>query len=661
MDRTVIMGFFREEEMLRGEVNWRGKYLNEIKRLNGQEVINPETDADVIAYLIGKENNDENCFRLQLSNVTVSDDQMKVNYSVEGKTEFDSAYLKNAVWSLIPKEKLTSPFLPLCVILEKESFDRSIEDITLISEIKKLQKKNDWQGIYSHFKSMEEVKNNKLIRNNETILNGLSFAAAKLSETYINLRFSFKTDKERNEFMAGQKKYREETVMLRKRLIELNPKNASYYSNLGYSYYQFARELMMPGGRRDGKIMEDAKSAIEYIEKALKLDPQRVTDHYRKGQILTVIMPPQILFGGKNSPGEEAVKESREKIHEGIKAFKNIEEVWEILPLLEDKMIKRYHKEYVKSLYDTARAYGDLAGDCWDITQYLLPLKFDEYSEDTSDNTREDTSKVTDRYIQEKIDHLDNAIHYIEKCAAADNTEYADKFPPPPVVSLCRYNGISDGSHKLYSIGKFYFQKYLLLTQCDERYLPEAEMYRKSAEDFLSAALRFIPKPENTRQNKSYIAEKLARVYISKGEYSRAIEILKRYMNERTGYYIRYTYSTACVLAGKYDEAEIQTKSALKNERSNFEIWLGYFLLYVKNLKENNIKESEKYLKQSMDICNKTGKKSPVSLLIGQAYISQKKGEMKEAVRIMRAAEAISPGRKGIRKKISNWTQEGGF
>ncbi|HAY34413.1 MAG TPA: hypothetical protein PK536_12775 [Ignavibacteria bacterium] len=648
MENTILMGFFREEDLHRGVALWRGKYFEQIKKFNtlkNIELIKPDDRNVTIAYLLGKDNNDEKCYRLQITDTAVNADSMKVNFIVEGKTDYDSAYLKNAVWNYIPKEKLDSPFIPLCITIEKDAFDRLIEDNTLISEINKLKKKSNWLAIYNLAGDMNNLKENELLWNNETILDGFSFASAKLSETYINLKQTFRSDDERNAFLKKQKKYRENTTMLRKRCIELNPGKASYYSNLGYSYYQYARELMMPGGRRDGKITDDAKLAIEYIDKALEKDPQRIPDLYRKGQLLSVIMPPQILFGGKNSPGEDAVKESKEKITEGIEAFKKIEDVWQILPLLEDKRIKRYHKEYVKALYNIAGAYAELAGDEWNIAQYLLPLKF------------ENSNKEISKYSSDKIALLDKALDYMDKCAAADNIDFADKFPPPSALTLCRFHGVEDGNHKLYSMGKYYFQKYLILTSCDEGYLPEAELYRKNAEDFLKAAMRYYPKKGNERQSKNYIAEKLARIYISKGEYEKAVDILRNYINDRTAYYIKYTYSAACILSGKYIDAEKQTNSALKNSRGNFEIWLGYFLLYVKCLKENNFEEAEKFHKLTKDTCIKGGRKSPSGLLIGQAFVSYKSGNRQEAVRLLREAEKLDPFRKGIRKKILNWSQ----
>jgi tetratricopeptide (TPR) repeat protein len=647
-DKILVIGFFGEDELRSGRANFYGKYRDEIDKLNSVSEITESDTKNAIGYLLRKNDNDEKCFDLHLLEKHNGERNFTLSYIVNGNTDFNSAFIKSALRNIVPKEKLNGNFLPLCVCVEKEKLEKLIDDETALARIKKLTQKNDWLGIYNIFTPLEDIKTKDYLWSNDKLLSGLSFATAKLSETYINLKFSFKTDEERKKHLAIQKKYREETLMLRERCAEIRPDNPTYYSNLAYSHYQFVRELMMPGGRRDGSIIEEAKKSIEYIDKALALDPQRIPDLYRKGLLLSGVMPKLILYAGKNSPDEPAVKESIQKIKEGIECFRKIEEAWQILPLLEDRMTKRYQKEYIKSLYNTAKAYEDLAGDVWDITQYLLPMKYNE-------------SFTEGKIEKEKSEYLDKAVSYMEKCAALDNKDYMDKFPLPEAITLSRYNGVCEGSHKLYSFGKYYFQKYIILTDCDENQKPEAEMYRDKAEEFFTAALRFPSSPENSRQSKAYIAEKLSRVYISKGEYEKAIETLKRYMKDRTDYYIRYTYTTACLLSGKYEEAGRQTESAMKYEKSNLEMWLGYFLMYVKFMKENKPEEAEKNLKMASECCRKAGRKSPESLLIGQAYISYKKGDRKGAVEYLRRAREINPYRKGITKKINNWERNCGY
>lgn len=644
-DKILVIGFFDEKDLRSGRVEWRGKYMEEIDRINSPDEITDSCSVKAIGYLLRKDDNEEKCFDLHLLSRHRNEKSISLDYTITDSTDFNSAFIKRALWNIIPREKISGNFLPLCVCVEKEKIEKLIDDDTALYRIKKMQQNNDWLGIYNIFTPLSSIKEKEHLWNNDKLLSSLSFATAKLSETYINIRYSFKTDDERNNYLKQQKKYRKETLMLRKRCIELKPENPAYYSNLAYSHYQHARELAFPGGRRDGNVIHEAENCIENIDKALDLDPQRIPDLYRKGLLLTGILPKMILFAGKHTPGENEIKESKKKIEEGIECFSKIEEVWQILPLLEDKMTKRYQKEYIKSLYNTAKAYEELAGDVWNITHYLIPMKYEE-SNSLSENERI------------KSDYLDKSISYMEKCAATDNEEYRDRFPLPEQITLARYNGVCEGPHKLYSFGKYYFQKYLIMTDCDENRKPEAELYRDKAEDFFKAALRFPSSPENARQSKAYIAEKLSRVYISKGEYEKATECLKRFMTDRTDYYIRYTYATACLLCGRTDEAGRQTLSSIRHEKSNLELWLGYFLLYIKFMKEKNYEEAEKNIRLAEEICRKSGRKSQDSLIIGQAYINYKRGNMEEAIKYLRLAAEANPYRKGINRKIRNWSHK---
>jgi hypothetical protein len=59
--------------------------------------------------------------------------------------------------------------------------------------------------------------------------------------------------------------------------------------------------------------------------------------------------------------------------------------------------------------------------------------------------------------------------------------------------------------------------------------------------------MKFKWSVESKNRSKSFIAEKLARIYISKREYVKAADVLKYFIKGKAEYYIRYTYSTACI------------------------------------------------------------------------------------------------------------------
>ena len=75
----------------------------------------------------------------------------------------------------------------------------------LKQELKQLQKDCNWLSIYEKFNPIVSIKDNSEIWNNDEILSIISYSSAKLSETSINLKWTFNTDDERNKFLSQQK------------------------------------------------------------------------------------------------------------------------------------------------------------------------------------------------------------------------------------------------------------------------------------------------------------------------------------------------------------------------------------------------------------------------------------------------------------------------
>ncbi len=447
-------------------------------------------------------------------------------------------------------------------------------------KIIQLKSKNDWQGIINLFEPLDTIKDNPRFWKSTFILDAISFATAKLSEVYINLKFNFKTDEERKEFLKLKKKLRDFTVLFRKRLIELRPDNPGYYSNLAYSYYQFCNELTLPGGRRDGDLLECADKALEYINNALKIEPNRISDLYRKGQILCSVLPPNLLFKGGKMPDSEVIKTVREKIKEGIKSFKKAEEIYEIIPLVDEKSLKRYFKEYVKSLYNIAKSYSDLVVQSSSLKNYFFE--------------KENYDKDESPYYQNDIENINRAIEYIDKCIIKDNHKLDNKNALPEGTIAGEYTGEIEGVFKLYSAGKYFFQKYIILINNNDNINAEEAGYL--AEKYFRKALKCRWSKEKTSQNKAFIAEKLARYYITKSDFEKAEFTLNPFIKNRTDYYVRYTYAFALYKLQKYNEAILQINQALAFEKANKEISLGFLMAYFIYTGMGENKKAQEYL-----------------------------------------------------------------
>lgn len=612
---TLVVGFFREEDVRKGYAYYRGKYRDAILNLIDPQLVIKYSENDAVGYVIGKDYADEQCYSLHICDIRYDDDVIMLEYIVKGRLGFDSRFITGTLRRMIPEEKLCNGFLPVCSIVETSALTKLINEETALSRVKPLRKRNDWKGIYDLFSPVSELPNKPNLWDNIAVVSQLSFATAKLSEVYVNLKHQFKDDNERKKFLAQKRKCREETIMLRKRCIELDPLSPGHHSNLGYTHYQHVRELLTPGGRRDGNIKEEAQKAIESIDKALELDPQRVTDLYRKGQLLCKVMPSQKLFAkGCRNPDKETIREANEHLRNGIECYERIREIWQILPVLEDKMTKRYQKEYVKSLYNLACAYGDLGPDLWDAGEIL-------------EGKVEPDPGAQTGFEKEAIENIDKALSVMEECCAVDNPAFQTTLNLPEPIVTGRANGFAEGVFKLYNTGKLYLQKYHLLKQETEEDRQIAGECLTKAGRYLEAALKFKWSPEQASQSKDYIAERLGRVLILLGRYKDAADVIRAHMKKFSMYYIRYTLAVALIKSGRTGEAMKELQIAMQNERSNAEMWKGYYIRYAGHIEEGNYSEALECLKKADEHAKGAGKKSVERLAKARVHMYKSMGD----------------------------------
>lgn len=515
-----------------------------------------------------------------------------------------------------------------------------------LSELKDLQKNSDWLGIYEKVKPISALKTNSVVWDNDEILSVISFATAKLSEVTINLNWTFKNEDDKKQFLIQQKSYRKDTNILRQRCIELKPNFASYYSNIAYSHYQYVRELTVPGGRRDGNPKEEAEHALKFLDKALELEPSRINDLYRKGQLLAEMLPKVLIYNKATLSDKDKAKlasaEAKLIIDKGIESFEKAVSIYESYPI-DNKNRKRYYKEYVKSLYDLSRAYTDMVDKDWDETVYALKL-----NENISVN-----DKIT--YIPKHLEFINKAISNIKKCIIADNIP-AMSHNQKRLLEVAKHKGQFEGVYKLYSLGKIFFIKYWILSGYGQRTNEEADNCRELSIEYLNAALVFDWSNEKEKQDKAFIAERIARVLISKKDYEGSINILETFFNrkKRPDYYVFYTMSLAYIKKGDYSRAQNLLNEAISN-KGNKEVWLGHFLLACSKLSDGKYDEASKDIEKATQIAEQSGKYNLDSLLIAKSFIHYKEKDKYNAVKYLEEANKINPYRASITTYIDRW------
>jgi len=633
-NNIIIAGFSNSERLLFRQVSWSGVQLQLIKEFTDPVKISPHLTPEGIGYLTGKINSSQPAYKLHIENVIYDDEKLIIYYDIIEKLNITSSVVWKSLRNALSENNNQLLNLPFCALIDKSFIKSTLDDETLIQELKKLTSLNKWNEIIQLFPQIEKIENIPHLWNNKFILNYIAFASAKLSETSINVNREFPDKKQRINFLQKKAKYRNLTLKLRKRLIELEPDNPTFYSNLAYTHYQNCIELTTPGGRRDSNLMDEAQAALNAFDKSLYIDPNRINDSYRKGRLLIKIIAPNILFtisklksnskkeninfsnidknsntttpDNKNNSKsdslsseksiEEHIKSYFETINLGIETLKSTFTSYETIPIVDEKSLIRYKKEYIKALYNIANGYSALVPFSWN---YLAYLNLDNSSLSDSfeldDELSCNISKIqaykplffkTD-YAKKFLDYITNSLTFIEKCIYAD----AGTNNLSSIIQEASQHGIIDAVYKLYSAAKINLKKYFLIkaiekvspstvSNCNTEILNSASL----AEQLFKQALKINWKPEFAKQSKAFIAEKLARLYIDTKRYSLAIDVIKPFLIKKVDYYIRYTFALAAILKNEFSLAKEQLSIACKEPR-NQDLQTGELMLSYINKK----------------------------------------------------------------------------
>ena len=522
---------------------------------------------------------------------------------------------------------------------------------TLTEQLKRLKSKNDWLGIYRTFQPITELSQNDLIWNDSKILSDIGFACAKLSETGSRELSSFRDQNRRNDFLKQQAEYRKHAVSTRKRCIEIDPRNAGYRSNLAYTYYQYINELTQPRGRRDGNLRKEIENFLKTVDKTLDLQPNRVQDLYRKGRILTDVLPNQILWSRSYEDYGDFTEKSKRanKLREqGIQTLLAAKELWE--NLWDESLRKKHRKDYIKSLYLLSQTYYNKIKQDWDESVFTLNLRHD---------VPPNQQVAVNRTDQQNIDQ---AILMIKDCCKTDcppRLRQDVKQTQQNLEKLASYNGVEEGTYKLYSIGKFFFAKYWILSGCGLKETPEAIEARETAERYLQAALKCEWSPQRSNQDKKFIAERLARVFICKGEYDQATSIIESISQQRleyVDYYILHTWALALLKSNRIPETQAILDIA-KKSRQNKEPWLTHFLKGCAYLEAGKIELTQEQFDLAHQEASRVGRRNVDSLLIAKALVAYKSGNVPEALKFLEEAQRLNPNRVSTSERIRKWQQ----
>ena len=479
-----------------GYFYWGSKYYHLIKPFLPQELKSLDSIQTAFLYFGKSEQKYKNALQLKITSIQVDNYSLKINYEIEKTLEYKSFQIKEALKKYLDLQSVFE--LPYCSAINEAEFLDKLNDTKLTSTISQLEQQNNWQEIYNLLLQFQPIENHSIWKDAE-LLNKFSFATAKLSECTENIKKKFPDKSERKKFINEKKFFRELTIKLRKRSIEIDPTNATYYSNLAYTYYQSVNELTTPSSRRDGNILEDASNAIKYLDLALKYNPNRLTDLYRKAIILSDIFGTHSFY---NNFSEEQIQEKfntlTNSISQSILIFQKIENIYESITNEEQK--NKSKKIYIKTLYNLAQKFLTLAKT--NINLYSLIFINKE--------------KILDQQKEtETITLLHLAKKYIDKCIKED---YNKKKIETAIEELVNCNNFTIAVYKSYLKGIINLHLFAITKKSE--YETDAKKYL-----YLANEINFPKEMQN--QNKIFILEKLALLSLIKNNYEQPIKLLE--------------------------------------------------------------------------------------------------------------------------------------
>lgn len=522
---------------------WGEKYYSQIKNYLPKNITSTLGISTAIVYFCKNELKFKNSLLINITGVQLTSNFLKLNYSIAEEMKYKSYQIRTALRKYLNKKNILE--LPFCAVVDESDFFNFINDSSLEDKLSLLEQNNDWISITKILDKFQPLEKSQ-IWNNSNLLNRFSFATAKLAECSNNLKIKFPDKLKRKEYLEERKKFRELTIKLRKRCIELENDNPSFYSNLAYTYYQSATELTTPGGRRDGNLKNEANHALYYLDKAIELNDNRITDLYRKANLLSDILTNNILFA------PETDKKIQEKYNQAYNFRQMSIQTFETLlikyeDITDENQKKRYFKYYIKTLYKLA----------------LLNFQFGKTNINPLNLLYNNNPlfKSTDENSEQKLIYLNNAINYLEKCILLDSGKTEQN-----LIDASTSNNFITGVYKAYLMGKIYLYKFLLTKDLSDE---------KTAKEFMLKAheTEFPKKLKN--QNKIFVLEKLAILYLIEEQPKTAIHLLEGAYKRSKNFpdYAALTLAISYLLNNQKNEAleiieqYIHDKKSLLHER----------------------------------------------------------------------------------------------
>lgn len=576
----LYVAFFNEDIVSKKRCFFSTQYLEPIKAIfPNYRLLCPEEIEGCIAFFKGKENKDKNCLSLNIKDFKTDTESITLEFEVEKELDIKSELIDKALYKLARQSNWVNDeikYYPLLCVVEKNDFDsvrkgtvnaRKVSSYS--ARIDEFKAKSNWKGLCDMYEPLETIREKEEIWANESELYDLAFACSKLGEPQNGL--------ERDRcHLQKIKRYRDFSIDFYKRCHEIKPTNFRYASAVGYRHYQNISELTKPKGRRDGKVSDELSDAIEWLDRALEVNPNSIKDNYRKGRLILERQIDTYKKSQKDWTRETYLEIS--KIEElGIRCLEKVIEDYEKLTI--EKQINYYRGEYVKALYFLGCFYIEQPRNIWNdyVCFKMLGKEFDQ------------------SISGDDINYIGKAKDYFIKCFQAEtNLSLEDDLDFNLLVN-CVKEWSQSPMDKMYRLGHVYLEMFFAMNLLKHKDAAKTKMFGSKCEKYLISARQIGDELKRKRisgRNTWFINEKLAHYYIISDDYEAAMRLLEGSRDS----YIKNTYAVACMLSAapeRFNKAELALISAADDNYSKVRDFSYTLLAYLYTLSDNKEKMNQ--------------------------------------------------------------------
>lgn len=556
---NILIKIFDDIPINQKRIFFSNQYFSDIENIFPEiKNANIENVDRGILYYAKNIDEEKNAIEIKFDFINVQSSSIEIKFSIIRELDVNSKTIRGNAYHVSRREDILdedTKYLPVISLFDDNEIDeitrehklKTQKSIDLSTIINKYKEDNDWEKIYASVQPIESIKDNYAeIWEDYDAIWDIAYACGKLSEIDSNNIKKVSDMNQVAKILNKSNKALEDAIALFNRCLEIQPyRKNTILSCIAYLYYN--RAISRASKYID--INECVKKTLEYYNEILSNDENRIKDHYRKAKLLLDVQ-------AQNMKYNKGDFKERRKIEElSCEHYRKVITLWQELDSSEKGLREktRTKKEYIKTLYNLGVYYLEKPFNKWEeLVNYLLSNK---------------CNFISASYSTYDINDFNTSKTYFESCWSMlyeDNICFDDA-----KINLKCSGWYIDAFDILYRYGELNTFAYLSIKETETDYMSKREQHFNIAEQAFQAGLKI----KNIKYKaKIYIPEKLARLYILKGEYRKAIDIIEQCPYRQNDHYVINTIALAYFLQGNMSKVKSLLAPINNNRNKCFEI-----------------------------------------------------------------------------------------